>query len=91
MADKAQQLQQIIDSVAAGGILSRVDQNQEIAWAEFESRRVRVVEFWEKTPRGWTLYYFVGEVMLDGEFRRISMMKESLIVLGRFLYLALYP
>lgn len=64
--DKAQQLQQIIDSVAAGGILSRVDQNQEIAWAEFESRRVRVVEFWEKTPRGWTYCYFVGEVMLDG-------------------------
>lgn len=64
--DKAQQLQQIIDSVAAGGILSRVDQNQETAWAEFESRRVRVVEFWEKTPRGWTYCYFVGEVMLDG-------------------------
>ncbi|WP_245256687.1 hypothetical protein [Hyphomicrobium denitrificans] len=64
--DKAQQLQQVIDSVAAGGILSRVDQNQETAWAEFESRRVRVVEFWEKTPRGWTYCYFVGEVMLDG-------------------------
>ncbi|WP_041921601.1 hypothetical protein [Hyphomicrobium denitrificans] len=52
--------------MAAGGILSRVDQNQETAWAEFESRRVRVVEFWEKTPRGWTYCYFVGEVMLDG-------------------------
>lgn len=31
-----------------------------------QPRRVRVVEFWEKTPRGWTYCYFVGEVMLDG-------------------------
>jgi hypothetical protein len=56
----------VIDNSVTGGVLALSDQNHEIAWAEFESRRVRIVEFWEKTSKGWTYCYFVGEVMLEG-------------------------
>ena len=46
--DKADQLESLIDNSNGIGGLALSDQNHETAWAEFESRRVRVVEFWER-------------------------------------------
>jgi len=45
---KAAQLDALIDSSITGSVLALSDQNHETAWADFESRRVRVIEFWEK-------------------------------------------
>lgn len=47
------------------------DQDKEQSWGDFENRRVRVVEFWEKKPMptmsgyGWYYCYFSGELILE--------------------------
>lgn len=45
--EKADQIENLMDN-SLGNSLSISDQNHQTAWAEFETRRVRVVEFWEK-------------------------------------------
>lgn len=47
------------------------DQDREQSWGDFENRRVRVVEFWEKrrmptmTGHGWYFCFFTGELVLE--------------------------
>lgn len=61
----AEKFDQLIDSPSSAAALALSDQNHATAWADFESRRVRVVEFWEKTARGWYYCSFIGEVELE--------------------------
>lgn len=61
----ADEITKLMDSAVSGSSLALSDQNHATAWASFESRRVRVVEFWEKTSRGWCYCAFIGEVELE--------------------------
>jgi hypothetical protein len=63
--NKEKELEDMIEHANSAGALALVDQNYGTAWADFESRRVRVVEFWEKTAKGWTFCYFCGDVILE--------------------------
>jgi hypothetical protein len=64
--DKAEALKGLIDAnnVGSTGIIS--EQDHATQWGDFEGRRVRVVEFWEKKRDGWHYCFFAGEVYLEG-------------------------
>ena len=64
--DKADELKGLVDAnnIGSTGIVS--DQDHETQWGDFENRRVRVVEFWEKRRDGWHYCFFAGEVYLEG-------------------------
>jgi hypothetical protein len=64
--DQAEQIDKLLDSSTSIGAINWTEQNYATAWADFENRRVRIVEFWEKTPQGWRFCNFSGEVKLDG-------------------------
>lgn len=61
----AEQIKNIVDRSTTHSTLAMVDQNHATAWGDFENRRLRVVEFWEKTPRGWHYCFFCGEIELE--------------------------
>lgn len=62
---KENELDNMIEHANSAGALALVDQNIATAWADFENRRVRIVEFWEKTPQGWVFCNFCGDTVLD--------------------------
>lgn len=61
----ADDLDDLIDKANTISALVRTDQQHAEAWADFENRRVRVVEFWEKTAKGWYYCNFTGDTELD--------------------------
>ena len=46
--EKAEQLEQMMDADGGGTTTSIVEQDRDQQWGDFENRRIRVVEFWEK-------------------------------------------
>ena len=43
----------------------KAEQDRATQWADFEQKRVRVVEFWEKRGQGWYYCKFSGEIELE--------------------------
>ena len=72
--DKAAQLDELIDHSVTGGVLSLTDRNYETAWAEFESRRVRVIEFWERC--------MVPQAMPQSQMMSTTALTQPRMVLG---------
>lgn len=73
--DHADRLEGMVDAnnIQATGALT--EQDRATQWGDFENRRVRVVEFWEKAPLapaaagfGWKYCYFTGELQLEGDW-----------------------
>lgn len=71
--DKTRPLDDIMDAAAGGNTTSVVEQDRDQQWGDFENRRIRVVEFWEKrslAPHmagfGWYYCYFTGNIELEG-------------------------
>lgn len=67
----AERLKAMVDATSVGVSLSQ-DADKEQQWGDFESRRVRVVEFWERKPMpgsltgsAWYFCFFSGELTLD--------------------------
>lgn len=64
--DKVRDLESVMDS---GETTWTVDQDRDTQWGDFESRRIRVVEMWERrsTPNGEAWYYcfFTGSIELE--------------------------
>lgn len=46
--------------------MTRTDRDRSYQWADFEHRRVRIVEFWDKTRNGWEYCFFCGDELLEG-------------------------
>lgn len=46
--DKAKELEDMMDASGTASTTSIIEQDREQQWGDFENRRVRVVEFWEK-------------------------------------------
>ena len=63
--DYADRLESMIDATNVGASLQR-DVDKEQQWGDFENRRVRIVEFWEKKREGWYYCLFTGHLELDG-------------------------
>lgn len=63
--DKEQVLRDAVDRSNANVSLVRADQDQSRQWADFENRRIRLVEFWERTAQGWRYCKFTGEHVLE--------------------------
>lgn len=63
--DKAKQLEEMMDADGGGTTTSVVEQDRDQQWGDFENRRVRVVEFWEKTAKGWYFCFFTGNIELE--------------------------
>lgn len=63
--EQADELNDLIDSSSTVSALVRSDALHAEAWADFENRRVRVIEFWEKQANGWYYCNFTGETELD--------------------------
>ena len=63
--DKAQQLEEMMDADGGGTTTSIVEQDRDQQWGDFENRRIRVVEFWEKRPKGWYFCFFTGNIELE--------------------------
>lgn len=61
----AEKFDALIDRASTTGVLMRAEQNHVVAWADFDNRRVRVVEFWEKTPQGWMFTNFTGDTLIE--------------------------
>lgn len=49
----------------SGTSTSITEQDRQEQWGDFEGRRVRVVEFWEKRAQGWYFCFFSGELILE--------------------------
>lgn len=64
--DMSDQLDQLIDRSNSSTSLILSDQDHSKAWADFEGRRIRIVEFWQRTAKGWTFCNFTSETQLDG-------------------------
>lgn len=62
---KATEIDNMIDQSNTGMALTWTDQNKADAWADFERSRVRIVEIWEKTSKGWAFCYFSGDTSLE--------------------------
>lgn len=43
----------------------KAEQDRSTQWGDFEHKRVRVVEFWERRGRGWYYCKFTGEIELE--------------------------
>jgi hypothetical protein len=73
--DHKERLEGMVDAnnIQATGAL--LEQDRATQWGDFENRRVRVVEFWEKRPMaprmtgfGWHYCFFTGELELEGDW-----------------------
>jgi hypothetical protein len=62
----AQALGDMLESSGTASTTSQVEQDREQQWGDLESRRVRIVEFWERKPGGWAFCFFSGEIVLEG-------------------------
>ena len=69
--DHGERLRSMVDASSVGVSLSQ-DADKEQQWGDFESRRIRVVEFWEKKPSSvsvtgfaWYFCFFTGELSLE--------------------------
>lgn len=66
----AEQLESMMDG-ENGTSSSILEHDRQEQWGDFEGRRIRIVEFWEKRPLpngggfGWYYCYFTGEVELE--------------------------
>lgn len=60
-------LDELVDRASSFSSLTWTDQNYGEAWADFEHRRIRVIEMWEKTPNGWAFCYFCGDTSLEAD------------------------
>lgn len=67
----ADRLKAMVDATSVGVSLSQ-DADKEQQWGDFENRRIRVVEFWERKPSSasitgfaWYFCYFTGELQLE--------------------------
>lgn len=58
-------LDDVMDASSTNGGTSVMEQDREQQWGDFEGRRVRIVEFWEKRRDGWHFCYFTGDVVLE--------------------------
>ncbi len=63
--DKETELLQAVDKTASTLALVKSDQDHSTAWSDFESRRIRLVEFWERTAKGWRYVKFTGDTVLE--------------------------
>lgn len=63
--DRAELIEQMMDADGGGTTTSIVEQDRDQQWGDFENRRIRVVEFWEKRPKGWYFCFFTGNVELE--------------------------
>ncbi len=61
--ESADALQETMDR---GDSLWTVEADRDTQWGDMESRRVRVVELWEKTRNGWEYCFFTGNTKLEG-------------------------
>lgn len=66
----AERLKAMVDATSVGVSLSQ-DADKEQQWGDFENRRIRVVEFWERRPSSasitgfaWYFCFFTGELSL---------------------------
>lgn len=65
-------LESMVDASNSPASTIATEQDRATQWADFEQRRVRVVEFWEKRPMpgsatgfGWHYCYFTGQIDLE--------------------------
>mgnify|MGYP000921766869 CR=1 FL=1 len=63
--DKADELEEMMDADGGGTTTSVVEQDRDQQWGDFENRRVRVVEIWEKRSQGWYFCFFTGNIELE--------------------------
>lgn len=75
-------LEQILDTGRGG--LTSLEHDRETSWGDFENRRVRVIEFWEKkslAPHmagyGWQYCFFTGDVYLEGGWSPYKGLKDE--------------
>lgn len=68
----ADRLESMVDRSTAEAAGALAEHDRATQWGDFEQRRVRVVEFWEKRPLapmmagfGWHYCYFTGELALE--------------------------
>lgn len=71
--DSAERLESMMDA-ESGSSTAFLEQDRQEQWSDFEGRRVRIVEFWEKRPLpnqagfGWGYCFFTGEVVLESNW-----------------------
>jgi hypothetical protein len=69
--DKAQQLKTMVDRDTGGRGSLTVEQDREEQWGDFEQRRVRIIEFWERRTMApynkpaWYYCMFTGNIELE--------------------------
>jgi hypothetical protein len=63
--DHADKVELIVDSAMSYMTGTMLEQDRATQWGDFENRRVRVIEFWEKKASGWYFCYFSGETELE--------------------------
>lgn len=63
--DHAERLRSMVDATSTSMGLQH-DADREQQWGDFEQRRVRIVEFWERRGPGWQFCFFTGQVYLEG-------------------------
>ncbi len=61
----AEKIDNMVDQNSGFSTLTWTEQNYGESWADFEHRRIRVIEMWEKTPNGWAFCYFCGDTSLE--------------------------
>jgi hypothetical protein len=61
----ATQIEDMMDADGGGTTTSIVEQDRDEQWGDFENRRVRIVEFWENTSKGWHFCFFTGNITLE--------------------------
>lgn len=69
---KAEEMEKMLDRTTGYRGNMTVDQDREQQWADFEGRRIRLIEFWERRVVPpyqmpvWQFSVFSGEIELDG-------------------------
>ncbi len=68
--DKEQELRDIVGTKGESFTALAADDDRDQQWGDYETNRVRVVEFWQRVALGpdqyaWTFCFFSGDVVLD--------------------------
>jgi hypothetical protein len=63
--DIAAKLDVMIDSARSGTAVRAADEDQAEQWADYEHRRIRMVELYEKRQGAWHYCKFTGEVVIE--------------------------